>query len=232
MTRKILLTFIVLVATGASALAGHYQEKKPKEVDGVPLSKCAVPPVIVLPGLPNDTCKETPQVDVWLKLRLGQSDSLIDISMIWCSIDDTAYEAAALRTVKGTSFARPGAKKDNRPQWYYHSVRFRPVLKEVCELSGEARDSLKFTDPPVRKTYIYPEFPKVKLGRGDSAEVWVKCLISPEGEVVDAAVRETSGYPALDTAAMQASYFHTFEPALKEGKPVAVWVSYKVLYKN
>lgn len=45
-------------------------------------------------------------------------------------------------------------------------------------------------------------------------------------------VAETSGYGALDTAAINGSRELSFQPAMKDEKPMAVWVLYPVHFRH
>jgi protein TonB len=56
--------------------------------------------------------------------------------------------------------------------------------------------------------------------RGHAGTVTITARITPDGRVIEARVRETSGHPALDTAALEAIRRWRFEPALRDGVPV------------
>ena len=61
--------------------------------------------------------------------------------------------------------------------------------------------------------------------------VWVKALVDKEGNVRQAMVLKSSGTQAFDDAAVAAAYKNKFKPGIQNGRPVAVWVSYKVEFK-
>ena len=58
--------------------------------------------------------------------------------------------------------------------------------------------------------------------------VWVKALVGSDGSVRDAVVYKSSGTPSLDEAAVAAAPACKFKPAIQNGSPVAMWVTYKV----
>ncbi len=74
-----------------------------------------------------------------------------------------------------------------------------------------------------------PEYPRLAKQAGMEAVVWVKALVDKEGNVRNAMVLKSSGSRAgFDEAATAAAYKCKFKPAIQNGRPVAVWVSYSV----
>ena len=74
-----------------------------------------------------------------------------------------------------------------------------------------------------------PEYPRLAQTAGMEAVVWVKALLDKNGNVRDAMVLKSSGSKAgFDEAAVKAAYKCRFKPAIQNGRPVAVWVSYQV----
>jgi TonB family protein len=79
------------------------------------------------------------------------------------------------------------------------------------------------------KTPVYPE--KAEF-TGTEGRVWVQALVNWEGEVVDARIAKASGTDVgFEEAALKAAYECRYKPALKDGRPVAVWVTYPVTFK-
>ena len=83
---------------------------------------------------------------------------------------------------------------------------------------------------------IYPEmvyqekpvYPRIAEQAGITGEVWVQALVSKNGKVLDARVGKSSGTASLDEAAVAAAFKTKFKPGIQNGRPVAVWVTYKV----
>ena len=74
-----------------------------------------------------------------------------------------------------------------------------------------------------------PEYPRLARQAGMEAVVWVKALVDKDGNVKKAMVLKSSGSKAgFDEAAVKAAYKCKFKPAIQNGRPVAVWVSYSV----
>jgi protein TonB len=65
-------------------------------------------------------------------------------------------------------------------------------------------------------------------GVGGVATIWL--LIDREGSVRKVQIRESSGHPAIDSAALSVAAMMEFSPALKDGEAVPVWISIPVTY--
>ncbi|MDF1543802.1 MAG: TonB family protein [bacterium] len=85
---------------------------------------------------------------------------------------------------------------------------------------------------------IYPEmiyehksdYPRLAKQAGLEGVVWVKALVDESGKVMKAIVGKSSGVTSLDEAAVQAAFKCTYKPGIQNGRPIKVWVTYKVEY--
>lgn len=76
-----------------------------------------------------------------------------------------------------------------------------------------------------------PDYPRLAKQAGMEAVVWVKALVDKSGDVRQSMVLKPSGSRAgFDEAAVEAAYKCKFKPAIQNGRPVAVWVSYQVVF--
>lgn len=75
-----------------------------------------------------------------------------------------------------------------------------------------------------------PQYPQEAVDNGWEGVVWVKVLVDKEGTVRRVELGKSSGYPCLDNAALEVAWQNLFKPGIHNGQPVAVWVSYKVLF--
>ena len=73
-----------------------------------------------------------------------------------------------------------------------------------------------------------PVYPESAKKAGTEGVVWVKAFVSEDGAVTEAIVAKTSETADLDDAALAAALKNKFKPATQDGKPVSVWVTYKV----
>ena len=66
-----------------------------------------------------------------------------------------------------------------------------------------------------------PSFPEASRRRGEEGVVRVELFVDPTGRVADVRILESSGFSALDAAAVQAVREWRFRPAQRGGMPVA-----------
>ncbi len=66
-------------------------------------------------------------------------------------------------------------------------------------------------------------------GLGGQVVVWV--FVDEAGAVVRAVVRQSSGQPQLDAAALDVARVMRFTPAMNHDQKVKVWVSVPVLFR-
>lgn len=79
-------------------------------------------------------------------------------------------------------------------------------------------------EPPVPINPVSPvRYPQALLDQGIEGQVLLRLYVDSAGKVVpeSSRVAESSGYPALDSAALVASPQLRFSPALNGGKPVS-----------
>ena len=72
------------------------------------------------------------------------------------------------------------------------------------------------------------EYPRLAKQAGITGLVWVKALVDKEGNVRQAILGKSSGTQSLDEAAVEWAYKYKYKPAIQNGRPLAVWVTYKV----
>jgi len=93
-----------------------------------------------------------------------------------------------------------------------------------------APDEFVPVEIPAEMIYEHsPDYPRLARSAGMEAVVWVKALVDKDGNVRDAMILRSSGSKAgFDDAAIEAAYKCKYKPAIQNGRPVAVWVSYQV----
>lgn len=75
---------------------------------------------------------------------------------------------------------------------------------------------------------VYPESAK-KLDQ--TAVLWIKALVNKEGKVKKAFVSKCSNEDkGFEQAAIDAALKSVYKPAIQNMKPVAVWVTYKMVF--
>lgn len=79
--------------------------------------------------------------------------------------------------------------------------------------------------------HVQPEYPRLAEQAGLEGIVWIKALVGSDGNVREAVVYKSSGTQSLDEAALKVAKDNKFKPAIQNGRPVAMWVTYKVAFE-
>lgn len=99
------------------------------------------------------------------------------------------------------------------PKWT--DVDVYPFIKNRDELQR----ALEREYPPVYRD----------AGIGGTTKVWF--FINETGKVVKTQIHTSSGYKALDDAALKISHLYEFSPAVNRDRPVPVWVSLDITFR-
>lgn len=84
---------------------------------------------------------------------------------------------------------------------------------------------------PLSRENSPPEYPRIARKRGYQGMVILDVQVTRNGKVGDLRVYESSGYPVLDRSATTSVKDWLFEPGMKAGKPVDMWVRVPVRFK-
>ena len=74
--------------------------------------------------------------------------------------------------------------------------------------------------PPMPVNRLPPVYPAALLGKGLGGRVVVTCQVDATGQVSSARIRQSSGHPELDKAALAAVGKWKFKPGTKGGRPI------------
>ncbi len=106
------------------------------------------------------------------------------------------------------------------------------VNKVMDELLPAPDQFVPFQEAPVQVKTVQPLYPPLAQRAGVEGAVWVKALVDKEGNVRDVIIVKPSGANAgFEEAAIDAAKQTVWKPAISNGQPVAVWVTYKVDFK-
>jgi TonB family protein len=106
------------------------------------------------------------------------------------------------------------------------------VNKVVNELLPTPDEFVPFEDAPVQITQVQPKYPELAQRANIQGTVWVKALVDKEGRVRDVLIAKDSGANAgFEESAIDAAKQTIWKPAISNGQPIAVWVTYKVEFK-
>jgi protein TonB len=89
--------------------------------------------------------------------------------------------------------------------------------------------------PPVATNPVSPmEYPLALLNEGIGGRVLLRLYVDSAGRLIPDSTRiaESSGYPALDSAALSGAAALRFSPALRNGRPIAAPFLQPVHFRN
>jgi TonB family protein len=93
-------------------------------------------------------------------------------------------------------------------------------------------DFVEYDKAPAVIKRGFPQYPELAKAAGVEGTVYVKIWIREDGKVEMAKLQKGSGTDTgFEEAALQAARQFEFQPAMKNGKPVAVWVSIPFHFK-
>jgi len=104
--------------------------------------------------------------------------------------------------------------RDEMPRWF-----LKYISRETGNIPDYILEKPRVIDIPA------PEYPLNARTTGIEGEVIVETLVDRDGTVAYVAILKTSGYDALDNAALEAASKARFEPATHSGRPVPTWIS-------
>ena len=84
--------------------------------------------------------------------------------------------------------------------------------------------------PPKLVKFVEAEFPPSEAKAGHGATVVLQIAITATGSVADVTVQQSAG-PAFDAPAVAAAKQFVFEPAVVDGKPIPVKITYRYVFK-
>lgn len=90
-------------------------------------------------------------------------------------------------------------------------------------------------EAPVARNAVSPvQYPRALLEQGIEGRVLLRLYVDSSGRLLPDSTRiaESSGYPALDSAALSGASALRFSPALRRGRPVAAPFLQPVQFRN
>ena len=76
-----------------------------------------------------------------------------------------------------------------------------------------------------------PAYPRQALMRNWTGKVILRVHVAADGSVGSVSVQESSGHDILDEAAVDAVKTWRFNPAKRNGQPVAVWATVPITFR-
>jgi periplasmic protein TonB len=90
----------------------------------------------------------------------------------------------------------------------------------------------KVTTLPKSIKHTQPDYPSASRRLNEEGSVVVDILVGEDGNIKEAKVATSSGFPRLDEAAVKEALRRwKYKPGTEDGKPVAMWHKVKVTFK-
>jgi TonB family protein len=165
-------------------------------------------------------------------MKLGKLFVAIAIVSLLC-FTPSSY---AVEKQKNDSILAAQKQEQKKPQAGIAEAKLGTIDSSDCPEMYSPKNLLPdssgvFEKMPEMLSHQSPEYPKSAKKAGLIGCVWIKCLVSEEGDVLCVRIEKSSGSPALNQAAMDAAWYGKFRPAIQNGRPVRIWVSYPVEFK-
>jgi protein TonB len=107
----------------------------------------------------------------------------------------------------------------DRPNWRSESIQM--PLEALRPLSIASSQGLERGGRPISLSGIQPHYPYAARIRGEAGKVTICLRVTRQGEVESAAVKTSSGFPALDESALATAKKARFKPAEQGGQAVS-----------
>ena len=223
--RKNMMLGVILAVTAHLAIVGGILLWQ----SGVPVPLETIPPVVIIIDDPSDLAPPPSIVFREPQLRTAVPAAAPPIGRIPLPMpDEEVFEEVHFPTTKDraerTLLDIAGADFGEGNQVIIH---IPPV--EVLPAPDEF---VAFQEKPVAIHFETPVYPEMAELTGQSGTVWIRALVDKDGRVRDARIEKSSGANVgFEDAALSAAFKNVYKPAIQNGLPVAVWISFKVEFK-
>jgi protein TonB len=133
------------------------------------------------------------------------------------------------------------ASQDELGEWFDKSVESILVdgrndsvviIEPPKEYLPQPGEYIYRDEDPLAINQVVYQYPPLALEAGIEGTVWVEALVDQDGKVRDARVVVSSGcHAGFEESALEAAYKIKYKPALSNGQPVAVRVTYPVYFR-
>lgn len=128
------------------------------------------------------------------------------------AVQETSEDQTAIAGVSNLPTSGTGTGEGNV------TIKVEDVIPDINAFIPVEVPARPTSQPP-------PKYPEVARRMEQEGTVFVKMLVDRDGSVMRVVVVRPSGFPTLDTAAVEAAYNWKFSPAIQNKKPVRVWVA-------
>ena len=141
--------------------------------------------------------------------------------------DSEAPEEVALLTQNQLGAMVPEIPIDEDGSYPVYNVE-----KIIDKLLPDRGEFVPYDEPPVPVNSIQPVYPRLERRAGIEGDIWLQVMIDKEGKVRDVVVAKgSSDNEGFKQAAIEAAWKTVWKPAISNGQPVAVWITYKISFR-
>jgi TonB family protein len=106
----------------------------------------------------------------------------------------------------------------------------RVVSPGIRKPDAATSDIIAVDVQPVVKKHGTPKYPPEALASRTEGKVWIKALVDTTGKITETEVISTEN-AVFNAAALDAAAQFVFSPAMKDNKPVAIWITIPFNFK-
>ena len=227
------LLIITLPCFAAFADQQSEYEKLPPELPQINVYEIAIPNHVVKPAYPRKAAKDGIEADVWFKILVDRDGSVARCGVVHCSQKNYGFEFNAGNALRLCTFEPRIKDGEAVPSWFYHRIGFHKedIPVEAVERFPSPDEFVAVDQQAKVVRQAMPVRPDSCRALGVDQGVWVKALVDTNGDVLDVRLLKSTGTECgLEEAASRAAREYKFEPALRAGQPVAVWVTFQVSF--
>lgn len=108
----------------------------------------------------------------------------------------------------------------------------KPLPQGLASIMGSESALVMETPPVLLPGNLQPSYPAGAVFAQLKGKVVLRVQVLPSGQVGEAFIRQSTGAPVLDQAALATVRAWRFKPATRNGQPVPAWVNVPIEYRN
>jgi len=209
-------SMLLLIIISGALYVDYLNADQPTEI-----GKPVIPPTVILGAPPTISAQEIPiliqtiqrtQPSFGIPTPVPDEEAPAEVEI--ATMDDLA------------SMASP------EPAWDLDDVGDQYiVIPNLDKLLPPPDSFVAYEEAPIIVENVLPIYPEIARRAGIEGIVWVSVLLDKSGSVRDVRISRESGRNAgFEEAAIEAARLTVWKPAISNGQPVALWVSYKIVF--
>ena len=238
---RIFLILLAVVVVVVLCLIGLDWSEKPTESDSQPIatqqpmrgdmSEATAPPKIIrtaTPEYPETARKAGIEGDVLVRALVDTLGMVTDVEIAGSS-DHKLLDDAALAATRDCRY-RPALNQGTpHAAWVVRTVEFRLDDAPKAINPATADQEADYDTPPQIVRRVDPVYPAEAKAAGKEGSVLLSVRVTEKGRITAVRVLESPGEElGFDKAGFEAIRKYTFKPAMKDGKPVAAWITERI----